>query len=183
LQKLYTYPNNPRAFKALIAAKYNGVELEIPAFTMGETNKSAAFLAKFPFGKVISCFFFFLSCGPPMLTPTLFSFVQVPAFETAEGGAIYESNAIQYYIAASKKDTELLGKTPLEQALVQTFVNIAINEVTPAASTWIFPIFGMVPYNKQNEDKAKADLTRVFAALDKVLADKVMNMKEKGKKI
>lgn len=57
LQKLYTYPNNPRAFKALIAAKYNGVELEIPAFTMGETNKSAAFLAKFPFGKVISCFF------------------------------------------------------------------------------------------------------------------------------
>jgi len=128
--KLYTYPNNPRAAKALIAARYNGVELELPNFQMGVTNKTPEFLEKFPFGKV-------------------------PALETADGAYIYESNAIQFYVAESKKDTQLLGKTPVERALVQTFVNIAINEITPAASTWIFPLLGIVPHSQQNEDKAK----------------------------
>ena len=28
--KLYTYPNNKNAFKALIAAEYNGVKIELP---------------------------------------------------------------------------------------------------------------------------------------------------------
>jgi len=145
--KLYTYPNNPRAAKALIAARYNGVELELPSFQMGVTNKTPQFLEKFPFGKV-------------------------PALETADGAYIYESNAIQFYVAESKKDTQLLGKTPVERALVQTFVNISINEITPAASTWIFPLLGIVPHSQQNEDKAKEDIHRALKALDHVLLDK-----------
>ncbi len=72
IKTLYTYPNNPRAFKALIAAKYNKLEIKLGEFHFGATNKDAGFLAKFPFGKV-------------------------PAFETAEGAAICESNAIAHY--------------------------------------------------------------------------------------
>lgn len=50
---LYTYPENFRAFKALIAAQYSGANLKIaPNFVFGETNKSEAFLKKFPLGKV-----------------------------------------------------------------------------------------------------------------------------------
>ena len=30
--KLYTFPGNFRAFKALIPAQYNGVEIEVPDF-------------------------------------------------------------------------------------------------------------------------------------------------------
>eukprot|EP01051_Picozoa_sp_SAG22_P001662 SAG22_NODE_68_length_22846_cov_32.458258_5_plen_146_part_00 len=69
---LYTYPGNPRANKALIAAQYNGVEVKIPAdFVMGESNKTPEFLALNPLGKV-------------------------PCLETAEG-ALFESNAIARY--------------------------------------------------------------------------------------
>lgn len=50
---LYTFPENFRAFKALIAAQFSGANLKIaPGFTFGETNKSEAFLKKFPLGKV-----------------------------------------------------------------------------------------------------------------------------------
>jgi elongation factor 1-gamma len=50
---LYTYPENFRAFKALIAAQFSGANLKIaPNFVFGETNKSQAFLKKFPLGKV-----------------------------------------------------------------------------------------------------------------------------------
>eukprot|EP01043_Picozoa_sp_COSAG02_P078386 COSAG02_NODE_17620_length_991_cov_1.019058_1_plen_65_part_10 len=51
--KLYTFPGNPRANKALIAAKYNAVDVTIPAgFVMGESNKTPEFLALNPLGKV-----------------------------------------------------------------------------------------------------------------------------------
>lgn len=53
LQTLYTYPDNFRAFKALIAAKYSGANVKVAKdFTFGETNKTDKFLAKFPLGKV-----------------------------------------------------------------------------------------------------------------------------------
>ncbi len=52
-QTLYTYPDNFRAQKALIAAKYSGAELRVPAdFVFGETNKTPEFTKKFPLGKV-----------------------------------------------------------------------------------------------------------------------------------
>lgn len=54
-QTLYTYPQNFRAYKALIAARYSGADVKVDSsFKFGETNKSADFLAKFPLGKVNS---------------------------------------------------------------------------------------------------------------------------------
>lgn len=53
MQTLYTYPDNFRAFKALIAAQYSGANVKVdPKFVFGETNQSKDFLAKFPTGKV-----------------------------------------------------------------------------------------------------------------------------------
>jgi len=66
LQTIYTYPENFRAYKALIAAQYSGCNVKVdPGFVFGETNKTDAFLKKFPLGKVIwkqilnlsACFF------------------------------------------------------------------------------------------------------------------------------
>ena len=51
--KLYTYPGNKNANKALIAAQYVGVDIEVPSdFQMGVTNKSPEFLKLNPNGKV-----------------------------------------------------------------------------------------------------------------------------------
>lgn len=50
---LYTYEGNFRAHKALIAAQFSGANVKIaPNFVFGETNKTEAFLKKFPLGKV-----------------------------------------------------------------------------------------------------------------------------------
>ena len=67
-----------RAYKALIAAEFSGAKVKVvsdaPDFVLGETNKTVAYLAKFPMGKV-------------------------PAFESADGKNLFESNAIAFYLA------------------------------------------------------------------------------------
>ena len=66
------------AYKALIAAEFSGAKIRVvsdpPDFVLGETNKTVAYLAKFPMGKV-------------------------PAFESADGKNLFESNAIAFYLA------------------------------------------------------------------------------------
>lgn len=52
--KLYTYPNNVKANKALIAAQYVGVHIDVPAFQFGVDNKTPHFLSLNPAGKVRS---------------------------------------------------------------------------------------------------------------------------------
>lgn len=55
-QVLYTYPDNFRAHKILIAAEYSGANVKVisepPEFLLGQTNKTEEFLSKFPLGKV-----------------------------------------------------------------------------------------------------------------------------------
>ncbi|XP_006899929.1 PREDICTED: elongation factor 1-gamma [Elephantulus edwardii] len=55
---LYTYPENWRAFKALIAAQYSGAQVRVlsapPHFHFGQTNRTPEFLRKFPAGKWVS---------------------------------------------------------------------------------------------------------------------------------
>ena len=50
--KLYTYPNNTNAYKALIAAEYVGAKIEVSTVQMGKDNKSPEFLKLNPNGKV-----------------------------------------------------------------------------------------------------------------------------------
>lgn len=50
--KLYTYPNNKNANKALITAKFVDVSIEVPAFAFGKDNKTPHFLSLNPAGKV-----------------------------------------------------------------------------------------------------------------------------------
>lgn len=135
---LYTYPENFRAYKVLIAAQYSGAAVkEASEFVFGETNRSDAFLAKFPLGKV-------------------------PAFETKDGKYLTESNAIAYYVA----NEQLRGTSDFYRAEVQSFVSFADNELLPAVQSWVFPVIGIVPYNKNNVERAKEDLRRGLAVLN-----------------
>ena len=52
MQLLTDLPNR-NAFKALIAAQYVGVTIDVPPFTLGVDNKTPEFLKKNPFGRVI----------------------------------------------------------------------------------------------------------------------------------
>uniref|UniRef100_A0A8B9UBA7 Elongation factor 1-gamma n=2 Tax=Anas TaxID=8835 RepID=A0A8B9UBA7_9AVES len=138
---LYTYPENWRAFKALIAAQYSGAKLRVlsspPHFHFGQTNRSPDFLRKFPVGKV-------------------------PAFEGDDGFCVFESNAIAYYVS----NEELRGTTRERAAEVVQWVNFADSDIVPPASTWVFPTLGIMHYNKQATEQAKEEVRRALAVLD-----------------
>ncbi|XP_011505224.1 PREDICTED: elongation factor 1-gamma [Ceratosolen solmsi marchali] len=135
---LYTYPENFRAYKALIAAQFSGAEVKVAEdFVFGETNKSEAFLKKFPLGKV-------------------------PAFETSDGEYITESNAIAYYVA----NDQLRGKTDVDRAKILQWFGFADLEIWPTSSAWVFPLLGIMPYDEQTINNAKKDVEKVLTFLN-----------------
>ncbi|XP_064551051.1 elongation factor 1-gamma [Drosophila montana] len=140
---LYTYPENFRAYKALIAAQYSGAKVKVADnFLFGKTNKSEPFLKKFPSGKV-------------------------PAFETADGKYLTESNAIAFFLA----NEELRGgKCPFVQAQVQQWASFADTEILPASCALVFPLLGILPQEK-NVAKVKQDVEVVLQQLNKKLLD------------
>jgi len=136
---LYTYPDNFRAQKALIAAKYSGAEVTVAKdFVFGETNKSPEFLKKFPLGKV-------------------------PAFEGSDGLLLTESNAIAYYVA---NDELRGGSEAAARAQVVQWMVMADNEILPAACTWVFPTMGIMQFNKNATDRAKEDIKAALKTLN-----------------
>uniref|UniRef100_A0A2M3ZYP9 Elongation factor 1-gamma n=1 Tax=Anopheles triannulatus TaxID=58253 RepID=A0A2M3ZYP9_9DIPT len=139
---LYTYPENFRAFKALIAAQYSGKAVEVaPGYVHGETNRSEAFLKKFPLGKV-------------------------PAFETKDGRYLAESNAIAWYLSNEQLRG---GANEVHQAEVLAYLHFADSELLPAVQSWVYPVLGIMPYNKNNVEHAKEDLRRTLAVLNERL--------------
>jgi len=137
--KLYTYESNPRTQKILITAKYAGVNVEV---VTNVDTKSADFLKKNPTGKV-------------------------PLLET-DKGTISESNAIARYIAREGKP-EFYGKSNIETALVDQWVDFASSEIELAAYAWIFPIQGVIPNNHVATKKAQEDIKKVLTILDNYL--------------
>jgi elongation factor 1-gamma len=151
---LYTYPENFRAYKAQIAARYSGGKVKVvqnaPEFKFGETNKSAEFLKKFPTGKV-------------------------PAFESDNGVKLFESNAIAYYLA----NEELRGQTPSDAACVQQWIHFADSEILPASCTWVFPCMGIMQFNKQNTERAKDEVKKALSILNTHLATRTFLVGER----
>lgn len=137
---------NFRAFKILIAAEYNGVSIDVPAFTAGTDNKTPAFLAKSPMGRV-----------PVLDTPA---------------GSINESNAIARYVANMRRDTELMGSTFFDSAKVDSWVDFCAHEIELPACVWYYPAFGYMPANDAATAKAKEDLANALKVLEKHLKDK-----------
>ncbi|KAG0057668.1 hypothetical protein BGZ83_005607 [Gryganskiella cystojenkinii] len=95
---IYSYPQNPRVFKAQVVAAYNGLEVTVDdKFVMGTTNKTEEWIAKFGAS-------------------------QVPAFEGVDGTIIIESGAIAYYLAHLKENSTLIGRSVSEEALIQQWI-------------------------------------------------------------
>lgn len=70
---------------------------------------------------------------------------QVPAFESTDGKYLTDSNAIAYYVA----NQQLRGNTELERAQVLQWFGFTETEILPAACAWVFPVLGIIQYNKQ----------------------------------
>merc|ERR1712026_101476 len=73
---LYTYPDNFRAQKVLIAAEYSGAKVKLASnFVFGETNTTKEFLAKFPSGKVRFQYIHFAMVDRAKKAIKLFSYI------------------------------------------------------------------------------------------------------------
>jgi elongation factor 1-gamma len=140
--KLYGDKSDPLTFRILIAAKYNGIDIEVPTFNVGVDNKSNDFLSKSPYGKV-------------------------PLLETNEGH-IFEANAIARYVARQGANT-LYGSSPFDAGLVEQWIEFAATEIELPGNVWVFPILGFIPDNTIATQKAKGDVRKAVDVLNKHL--------------
>jgi len=143
---LLTDGGNFRAFKALIAAEYNGIQVTVPDFKLGQDNKTEDFLTKSPLGKV-----------PVLVTSS---------------GSITESNAISRYIARLRADSELFGSSFFEHGQVDSWIDFSSHDLELPVSLWIYPVLGYVAFNPAVAAQAKADVARALNVLENHLADK-----------
>ncbi|TPX36015.1 hypothetical protein SmJEL517_g01750 [Synchytrium microbalum] len=82
---------------------------------------------------------------------------KLPAFEAPDGFVLYESNAIAYFIAASSK-SNMLGASIPDAARIQQYVYLAMNEIAPAQSAWVYALLGWAGSQasiKQGQDSAR----------------------------
>ena len=130
---------------ALIAAQYNEVYIHVPEFAMGTENKSEEYMKMNPNGKV-------------------------PVLKTPEG-AIFESTAIARYVARIRRDTGLMGKSLIDEAHVDQWIDWATCELLPAVSPWLYTIFGYLPPNPKAVEQAKEATKKPLAILNAHLAE------------
>ncbi|KAG8075455.1 hypothetical protein GUJ93_ZPchr0006g41205 [Zizania palustris] len=142
---LHSGSGNKNAFKALIAAEYNGVKIELTKnFEMGVSNKTPEFLKMNPLGKI-------------------------PVLETPDG-AVFESNAIARYVARLKDNSSLCGSSLIEYAHIEQWTDFSATEVDAHIARWLYPRLGYGPYNPVYEEFAITSLKRSLGALNTHLA-------------
>jgi len=141
LGTLYSYPDNFRAYKVLISAKYGGHDIKLdPDFTFGETNQTPEFLAKFPLGRV-------------------------PAVELEGGVKLSESNAAAFYLC---NDEMVGGECRLSRAQVIRWMSFSDNEIVPASCNWVYPVLGILP-DSPARLRGKEDLCKLLNVVNQEL--------------
>ena len=93
--------------------------------------------------------------------------ITLPFLET-EKGNISQSTAIEYYIC-SKYAPELLGKTLIEKAQINQWIEFANCEISHCAKALIYPIFGWDKYEKEKADKENNNIKNYLKTLDALL--------------
>eukprot|EP01098_Paradermamoeba_levis_P016115 TRINITY_DN84_c0_g1_i1.p1 TRINITY_DN84_c0_g1~~TRINITY_DN84_c0_g1_i1.p1 ORF type:complete len:448 (-),score=187.20 TRINITY_DN84_c0_g1_i1:93-1364(-) len=152
--KIYSYAQNPKVYKALVAAQYVGQTIETPEFNFGVDNKTPEFLKKNPLGKV-------------------------PVLETDDGQTIWESNAIARYVARLNPNVRLYGANAYESALVDQWVDFTVGEIELPAYSWLLPIEGYIPNNPVATSKAIQDIRKVLSILNNHLANRTFLVGER----
>ncbi|XP_038709341.1 elongation factor 1-gamma 2-like [Tripterygium wilfordii] len=142
---LHSWASNRNAFKALIAAEYSGVKVELfKDFEMGVTNKTPEFLKMNPIGKV-------------------------PVLETPDG-PVFESNAIARYVTRLKADNPLYGSSLIEYAQIEQWIDFSSMEIDTNIGSWLYPRLGYRLYLPAAEEVAISALKRGLGALNTYLS-------------
>lgn len=112
-----------RAFKILIAAEYNGIEIDIPEF---DATVAA-------------------SLSPTGKAPVL----QISSSSSGGEEIIFESHSIARYVARMRRDRGLTGNGVMEEAAVDSWCDFCMNNVELPACVWWYPVAGYMPFQQQ----------------------------------
>ncbi|XP_022869163.1 elongation factor 1-gamma-like [Olea europaea var. sylvestris] len=138
---LHASSTNKNGQKALIAAEYSDVKIElVKNFEMGVSNKTPEFLKMNPIGKV-------------------------PVLETSDG-PLFESNAIARYVTRLKADNPLYGTSLIDYGRIEQWIDFATAEIDVNIGRWLYPRFGIAVYLPPAEEAAIAALKRALGALN-----------------
>ncbi|CAI9786972.1 unnamed protein product [Fraxinus pennsylvanica] len=138
---LHASSTNKNGYKALIAAEYSDVKIElVKNFEMGVSNKTPEFLKMNPIGKV-------------------------PVLETSDG-PLFESNAIARYVTRLKADNPLYGTSLIDYGRIEQWIDFATAEIDVNIGRWLYPRFGLTVYLPPAEEAAIAALKRALGALN-----------------
>ncbi|XP_022885638.1 elongation factor 1-gamma 2-like [Olea europaea var. sylvestris] len=142
---LHASSTNKNGFKALIAAEFSDVKIElVKNFEMGVSNKTPEFLKMNPIGKI-------------------------PVLETPDG-PIFESNAIARYVTRLKADNPLYGTSLIDYGRIEQWIDFATTEIDVNIGRWLYPRIGIAIYLPPAEEPAIAALKRSLGALNTHLA-------------
>lgn len=69
----------------------------------------------------------------------------------------------------SVSNEQLRGKTLAEQSQVLQWIEYGEREINPTSATLVYPCMGIMQFNKQNHERAKAELTNILKLLNNYL--------------
>ena len=92
----------------------------------------------------------------------------MPAFTTKDGKNLSESNAIAFYLANAQLRG---GACELTQSQVWQWASFADSELLPAVATLVFPLLGIMQFQKNQAERARKDVDQLLAVLNKHLTE------------
>eukprot|EP00549_Striatella_unipunctata_P011610 CAMPEP_0118695642 /NCGR_PEP_ID=MMETSP0800-20121206/13320_1 /TAXON_ID=210618 ORGANISM="Striatella unipunctata, Strain CCMP2910" /NCGR_SAMPLE_ID=MMETSP0800 /ASSEMBLY_ACC=CAM_ASM_000638 /LENGTH=414 /DNA_ID=CAMNT_0006594497 /DNA_START=56 /DNA_END=1300 /DNA_ORIENTATION=+ len=131
-----------RAFKILIAAEYNSIDIEIADFDAAKVKTLS------PSGK-----------APILETPS--------GTVLFESNAI-----ARYVAKLRRDTHLMGNGSVYEEATVDSWVDFCANQIELPATVWFYPVAGYMPYKAEAYEKAKTDLASALEVLNAHLVDK-----------
>jgi elongation factor 1-gamma len=131
-----------RAFKILVAAEYNGINIDIPEFDVAKAT------ALSPTGK-----------APVLQTPD-------------GGVIFESHSIARYVSRMRRDTGLTGNGSIVEEAAVDSWCDFSANSIELPACVWWYPVAGYMPYQKAAHEKAKADLAKALTTLNNHLEGK-----------
>lgn len=137
---LHTPAGSFRAFKILIAAEYNGIDITVPEF---DATKAT-------------------SLSPTGKAPIL----QLPS----GGTVFESHSIARYVSRMRRDRGLTGNGSIVEEAAVDSWCDFCANNIELPACVWWYPVAGYMPFQEAAYNKAKADLTKALTTLNNHLA-------------
>jgi elongation factor 1-gamma len=136
--------------KALIAARYNDVDIKVDVVEKAKGG---------------------YNLGHPLK--------KVPVLKAGDA-AIFESNSIARFVARSNGDpAKLFGANEFEEGLIEGWIDFAANEIDLPLKAWLGPIKGSIPNDVAATKKATGDVRKVLDGLNVYLANKTFLVRDR----